>query len=153
MLRGEGCALGLALAERLARGLPDGLAVVLAAVALGLAEWLGFAEGDRLPVIDRLLPMVLVALCPALAPLDEAAGSTVVAAPLASGPRPFSPMTPITPTVTTAAVAPPTTRERFPRLAPPGRCARAGGLRSRRRAPGSAGDASRGSHTALMAGP
>lgn len=125
----------------------------MAALALGEADRLGDADGEWLPVIDRLLPMVLVAPWLPLAPLDETAGSTLVAAPLASGPRPLSPTTPITPTVTTAAVAPLITRERFLRLPPPGRVARAGGLRSRRRGPGSAVAVSRGSHSALIAGP
>ncbi len=163
VFRGEAEGLGLGPADRLAvaLGAPVG-ALDCEAVAEG--DLLGVAEREGLPVIERLLPIVLLAAWPVgLAPGDDDAGSTVVAAPSTRVLPPLMPMMPIAPTATAAAAAPPTTRVRFLRLPEPAarECsapewpARPAGRRSRRRAPGPDGSAptGSGSHTALIAGP
>lgn len=118
---GEGRGVGLWLAELVALGLADPVAP-FDGVALGVAEWLAVAEWDGLAVTERLVPIVPLVRSVAVAPGEET-GITLAAPPFAiESPPPWKVMKPIAPTATAAAVAPPSTTERF--LRRPARLAR-----------------------------
>lgn len=156
----EARGVGLGLAERVAVALAVPVAA-LVCVALGVGEWLGVAEREGLAVTERLVPRVPLARPVEVAPGEET-GITLAAPSFASESPPWKVMKPIAPTATAAAVAPPSTTERFLRRAAFARAwpavdwlARPGVRRSRRRAPGpvAAACAGAGSQTALIAGP
>jgi len=120
-LVGEGRGVGLRLAERLALGMAA-LEAALDGVALGVAEWLAVAEREGLAVTERLEPSVPLVWPVEVAPGEET-GITLAAAPFAfESPPPWKVMKPIAPTATAAAVAPPSTTERFLRRAVPFAC-------------------------------